>query len=172
MIRKEFGILPDGTQTYLYTIRCGKLSATITDYGAHLVSLFIPDRQGNLADVVLGYDDANGYRTGNGGFLGAIVGRNANRVRNATFMMGDIRIRMRPNENEHNLHSGPNVFYKRMWDVIRLGENFITLRLLSPQGDQGFPGSVRIDVTYRLDSDNGLHIVYEGLSDNWIPGIA
>ena len=83
-MKENFGILPDGTQASLYTICGGGLTATVTDYGAHLVSLFVPDRNGHIDDVVLGYDDANGYRTGNGAYLGATVGRNANRVKNAT----------------------------------------------------------------------------------------
>ncbi len=165
MTQKNFGILPDGTATTLYTIRGGGLTATVTDYGAHLVSLLVPDRQGILADVVLGYDDANGYRTGNGGFLGAIVGRNANRIQSASFLMGDVKIRLPPNENEHNLHSGPNGFHLRMWELVRRSESSITLRLVSPQGDQGFPGKAIIDVTYSLKAGGVLHIAYDGISD-------
>ena len=77
-MKQSFGTLATGEQAFLYTISCGELIATVTDYGAHLVSLLVPDRKGKKADVVLGFDDAEGYRTGNGGFLGAIVGRNAN----------------------------------------------------------------------------------------------
>ena len=83
-MKKSFGMLPDGQETFLYTITGGGLTAEITDYGASLVRLWVPDRDGKLEDVVLGYDDCNGYRTGDA-FLGAIVGRNANRVRGASF---------------------------------------------------------------------------------------
>lgn len=162
---EKFGILPDGRTAGLYTIRCGNLTATVTDYGAHLVSLLVPDREGNVADVVLGFDDANGYRTGNGGFLGATVGRNANRIRNASFMMGDTRIRMTANENDNNLHSGNNYFYLRMWDLVRCSESAVTLRLVSPQGDQGFPGEAEIYVTYALEAGNQLRIRYDAVSD-------
>lgn len=162
---KNFGILPDGTQAHLYTIRKGCIAATVTDYGAHLVSLLVPDKNGNVSDVVLGYDDANGYRTGNGAFLGAVVGRNANRIKNASFIMDDTRIRLTPNEETHNLHSGPNTFNLRLWELVRLGEHFITLRLVSPQGDQGFPGKAEIYVTYSLEAGNQLRIRYDGLCD-------
>lgn len=165
MIKENFGILPDGTQAHLYTIRGGGLTAAVTDYGAHLVSLLVPDRSGTTADVVLGFDDANGYRAGNGGYLGAIVGRNANRIQNATFLMGDTKIRLTPNENEHNLHSGPEGFHLRMWEPVRCGDNFITLRLVSPQGDQGFPGKATIDVTYALEAGGALRITYDGICD-------
>ena len=86
-MKKNFGILPTGEETYLYTISAGGITATVTDYGANLVNLYVPDRNGVIADVVLGYDDCNGYRTANGAFLGAIVGRNANRIAGASFMM-------------------------------------------------------------------------------------
>ena len=161
----NFGILPDGTLASLYTITGGGLTATVTDYGAHLVSLLVPDRGGDPVDVVLGFDDANGYRTGNGAFLGAIVGRNANRVKGASFLLGDTRIRMSANEGDNNLHSGPNCFHLRMWNVVRRGSDRITLHLVSPQGDQGFPGKADIYVTYSLEKGGVLRIRYDGLCD-------
>ena len=164
-MRKSFGRIPSGEETTLYTISCGRITATVTDYGAHLVNLFVPDKMGQIADVVLGYDDANGYRTGNGAFLGATVGRNANRIAGASFMMGNTRIRLIPNENENNLHSGPQNFHLRMWKLISHTENSVTLELTSPQGDQGFPGKAVIRVTYKLDAQNGLHIIYDATCD-------
>lgn len=164
-MRKSFGRLPSGEETTLYAISCGRITATVTDYGAHLVNLFVPDKMGQTADVVLGYDDANGYRTGNGAFLGATVGRNANRIAGASFVMGDTRIRLTPNENENNLHSGPQNFHLRMWKLISHTENSVTLELTSPQGDQGFPGKAVIRVTYRLDTQGGLHIIYDATCD-------
>ena len=164
-MRKSFGRLPSGEETTLYTISCGRITATVTDYGAHLVNLFVPDKMGQTADVVLGYDDANGYRTGNGAFLGATVGRNANRIAGASFMMGGTRIHLTPNENENNLHSGPQNFHLRMWRLVSHTENSVTLELTSPQGDQGFPGKAVIRVTYRLDTQGGLHIIYDATCD-------
>ena len=164
-MRKSFGRLPSGEETTLYTISCGRITATVTDYGAHLVNLFVPDKMGQLAVVALGYDDANGYRTGNGAFLGATVGRNANRIAGASFMMGGTRIRLTPNENENNLHSGPQNFHLRMWKLVSHTENSVTLELTSPQGDQGFPGKAVIRVTYRLDTQGGLHIIYDATCD-------
>ena len=85
-MKKPFGMTPSGEQAHLYTISCGGLVAEITDYGAHLVSLIVPDKNGNPADVVLGYDSAEGYTQGSC-FFGATVGRNANRIKNATFQI-------------------------------------------------------------------------------------
>lgn len=160
-MKKNFGTLPCGTEATLYTISCGKLCATVTDYGANLVSLFVPDRFGNVADVVLGYDDCNGYRTANGACLGATVGRNANRIGSSSFPWDDMMVRMTPNEGKNNLHSGPDYFFQRMWTVVTHTESAITLELLSPSGDQGFPGKALIHVTYSLEQDRGLHIRYE-----------
>ena len=164
-MKRNFGILPDGTQAYLYTITGGGLTATVTDFGAHLVSLLVPDRKGNIADVVLGFDDANGYRTGNGAYLGATVGRNANRIKGASFLLNDTRIRMAANDGENSLHSGPDGFHLRMWTAIRHQHNSITLHLISPQGDQGFPGKADIYVTYALEPNGVLRIRYDGVCD-------
>ena len=164
-MKKAFGTLATGEQAFLYTISCGKLTATVTDFGAHLVSLFVPDRKGNPEDVVLGFDDAESYRTGNGGYLGAIVGRNANRVAGASFLLNDTRVRLDANEGRNSLHSGPNGFHLRMWSVVRHTENAITLQLVSPKGDQGFPGNAVIRVTYSLKADRSLHIAYDAVAD-------
>ena len=163
-MKKTFGTLPSGETAYLYTITCGKLTASVTDYGANLVSLLVPGKDG-IADVVLGYDDANGYRTANGACLGATVGRNANRIGGSAFPLGDMTIRLTPNEGSHNLHSGPDYFFQRMWKLVRHTENAVTLELCSPAGDQGFPGKAVIRVTYSLESDRGLHIVYDAVCD-------
>ena len=164
-MKTSFGFLPSGEEAFLYTISCGKLTATVTDYGAHLVSLLVPDSKGNIDDVVLGFDNAEGYRTGNGGFLGATVGRNANRVCGSSFLLGDTRIRLHANEGRNSLHSGPDCFHLRFWKVERHTENAITLRLDSPKGDQGFPGNAVIRVTYALEADAGLHITYDAVTD-------
>ena len=164
-MKRDFGILPDGTKATLYTLTGGGLTATVTDYGAHLVSVMVPDKNGTIDDVVLGFDDANGYRTGNGGFLGATVGRNANRIKGSSFILDDTRIRLVPNEGENNLHSGPNPFHLRMWDVVQASSRSVTFHLFSPKGDQGFPGNADIYVTYSLEAGGVLRIRYDGLCD-------
>lgn len=161
---KNFGTLPTGKTARAYTIACGKLTATVMDYGATLVSLLVPDRKGNLADVVLGYDDVGGYRQGTA-CLGATVGRNANRTKGAAFCLNGKEYAMNANEGRNNLHSGPDTFYTRLWDVVSLSDSAITLELHSPHGDQGFPGNAVIRVTYALKEDRGLHITYNGLCD-------
>ena len=164
-MKETFGILPSGENATLYTISCGALTAAVTDYGAALVKLLVPDRDGNLADVVLGYDDCNGYRTANGAALGATVGRNANRLQGAAFELNGRTYHLPANEGKNNLHSGPDFYFQRLWQLVSHTENAVTLELHSPNGDQGFPGNAVIRVTYSLDADGGLHIVYDAVCD-------
>lgn len=159
----SFGTLPDGRQVSLYTISCGSIQAAVTDLGATLVSLWTPDRAGRKADVVLGYDNAMGYLQ-NGGCLGAVVGRSANRIRGARFRLNDRDIRLTPNEGENNLHSGPDAYYTRLWEVVHCSQSSVRFRLFSPDGDQGFPGNAEIFVTYALEND-ALVITYEAQCD-------
>ena len=161
---KSFGTLPNGQQASLYTIACGSLKAQITDYGATLVRLWVPDKAGRLADVVLGYDDVGGYRSGTC-YFGATVGRNANRIGGAAFELNGKTFRLADNDNGNNLHSGPDGYSHRMWEVEFFGENVLVLRLDSPDGDQGFPGNATIRVTYELDPMGALHISYDADCD-------
>ena len=164
-MKKPFGVRSDGQQTYLYTIKGGALTAEISDHGATLVKLFVPDREGNYADVLLGFDTPDEY-TASGTFFGAAVGRNANRVGGAKFTMNGTVYHIDPNDNGvNNLHSGFSPYKNRLWQVVEHQENKIRMRLESPAGDQGFPGNAVIDVTYTLESDNTLAITYDAISD-------
>ena len=163
-MQKFFGCLPDGAQATLYSISCGGISAEITDYGASLVRLLVPDRRGVCADIVLGYDNCSGYRSGNA-CLGATVGRNANRISGASFQLGEKVCHLTPNENGNNLHSGPDFFHKRLWKLVEHTDTAVTLRLLSPDGDQGFPGDAVIQVTYALSANKTLTISYSGYAN-------
>ncbi len=164
MERRPFGILPNGKQAFLYTISGGTLTAEISDFGATLVRLYVPDKQGVLADVVLGFDDANDYLASTT-YFGATVGRNANRIRGASFSLGGESVQLTPNENGHSHHSGPDSYAFRLWKVERQGKNKIVFSLHSPHKDQGFPGNADIRVTYALEETNTLAITYEAVSD-------
>lgn len=159
----SFGFLPDGREAKLYTISCGSLSAAVTDLGATLVSLWVPDKAGNTADVVLGYDDASGYLN-NGGFLGAVVGRSANRIKGSQFSLYGKTVQLTPNERQNNLHSGPNPYNIRLWDAAEIRDAAVRFHLNSPDGDQGFPGNAEIFVTYAIEN-NALVITYEATCD-------
>lgn len=160
---QHFGTLPDGTAVTLYTISDGKITAKISDLGGTLVSLMVPDIQGNIDDVVLGFDDGMGYYK-SFAFFGAIIGRNSNRIRCGKFTLNGETIRLSPFERGNNLHSGLDFFHRRIWQVEQHEANAVILRLDSPHGDQGFPGNAQIRVSYTL-ADNALTIGYHMLSD-------
>ncbi len=163
-MKKSFGLLPNGQQTFLYNISGGGITATVSDFGATLVNVFVPDADGNVADVALGYDDAAGYLNGTS-FLGAIVGRSANRIKGSTFSLDGRDYALTPNENANNLHSGPEFYHTRMWTVTACSDTSVSFHLDSPNGDQGFPGNASIDVTYTMDEKGGLHISYDATCD-------
>lgn len=163
-MKTDFGVLPSGERASLYTIHCDGLTACVTDYGATLVRLLVPDRNGKTEDIVTGYDDVTAYAR-SGAFFGATVGRNANRIKNACFVMDGTTHSLSPNFWRHNLHSGPNFFHKRLWQTEHISENAVTFFLFSPHGDQGFPGNAEIRVTYTLEYPATLKITYQILSD-------
>lgn len=142
----------------LYTISCGRLTASVTDLGASLVSLWVDG-----IDVVLGSDDDREYLD-NSAFLGATVGRNANRVKNARFRMNADTILLDANEGNNCLHSGFSPFKIRRWELREQRPDRLVFFLSSPDGDQGFPGNAEITVTYSIEHD-ALVIRYDAVSD-------
>ena len=157
-MEKTFGYLADGGEARLYTIENGRLVAQITDYGASLVTLRVDG-----TDVCLGCDDVRGYER-NGAYLGAVVGRNANRMSGASFLLNGEKVQLPANEGRNNLHSGPDSWGWRLWQVRAHTENSLTLGIFSPDGDQGFPGNAEFSVTYTIENE-GLTIRYRGVSD-------
>ena len=164
-MKKLFGVRADGQEAFLYTITGGGLTAELTDHGATLVKLFVPDDNGELADVVLGFDSPDEY-TASGTFFGATVGRCANRIGGAKFTMNGKEYKVDPNDNEVNsLHGGFDPWKNRMWKVLEHTENMIRFFLLSPDGDQGMPGNAEVCVTYSLESEGILRIAYDAVCD-------
>ena len=164
-MKKLFGTRADAQQAYLYTITGGGLTAEISDHGATIVKLLVPDAAGNVADVVLGFDTPEEYSASTT-YFGTVVGRNANRIGGASFPMNGKTYQLPINDNGKNsLHSGPNCYKDRLWQVVSHTESSIQLRLDSPDGDQGYPGNAVIHVTYTLEAPGTLKIVYDGICD-------
>ena len=163
-MKKPFGTTPKGEAVTAYTISCGKLTAEILDLGATLYRMYVPDQKGVVADVVLGFDAPADYIKSTT-FFGATIGRNSNRVGKSTFSLGGKEYHMTPNEGDNNLHSGPDYYKDRVWQVVSHTESAITMQLESPDGDQGFPGNATIQVTYALEPDSTLRISYDGICD-------
>ena len=191
----KFGKLADGRSAGLYILESSDgMRAAVTDYGAALVSLAVPDSKGRLRDVVLGHDDASGYETGSG-HIGASVGRFANRIAGAGFELNGHTYELTANNGANCLHGGRDFFKNRLWGVkidftsVRSGDimaayasesisdkdpslglkglhdDSITFCLDSPDGDQGFPGNMHIEVTYSLPGNGKLRIDYRAVSD-------
>lgn len=164
-MKKDFGITQKGEYASLYTLSNKKgMKIAVSDYGATLVSILTADKDGRIRDVVLGYDDVAGYEKG-GAFFGAIIGRNANRIKGACFTINGKTYELTQNNFKNNLHSGLDFYSKRMWKVEEADEKHIMLTLDSPDGDQGYPGALVMKVTYSLDEENTLMIHYEAEPD-------
>ena len=130
---RVFGNLPSGEEAHLYHIE-NKSGAYIevSQYGAILVKVCVPDKDGRLTDVVLGYDDLESYFV-NGCFFGACIGRSGNRIADSRFMLDGAEIKLTPNEGKNNLHSGPNGFEKKLWNASAVeGKNAVTFSRISP----------------------------------------
>ena len=165
--KRTFGKLSSGEEIQIFHLenKAGAY-AEISQFGAILVKLCVPDREGKLTDVVLGYDDLAGYEV-NGCFFGATIGRSGNRIADSRFVLDGQEITLTPNEGKNNLHSGPNGFEKKIWNAAEISEdkNAVTFSRISPDGENGFPGEFEVSVTYELTEENAVRIVYFGVSD-------
>ena len=166
--KTKFGTMPDGKEVYSYTLDNGKkLKAEILSYGATVRSLFVKDKDGNFKDVVLGLETLSDYLD-NPAYYGAAVGRVANRVLKGTFELNGERYNLDINDGDNSLHGGFHGFSHYVWDVCEGGtddEPELKMSILSPDGDGGYPGNLKMTVTYKLTAQNGLLIHYEGVSD-------
>jgi aldose 1-epimerase len=168
-IEKEpFGKLPDGAAVDLYTLaNKSGMRATITNYGAIVVSLWIPDRQGRLADVVLGFDTLDEYVRCRS-YFGALIGRYGNRIAGGKFSLDGKNYALAQNDHGQHLHGGVRGFDKVLWKAVATSngaEPSLTLQYLSKDGEEGYPGNLRASVTYTLTETNGLKIDYLAKTD-------
>lgn len=161
-----FGTYPDGRAIKLYTLENGRgMKVSVTNVGAALVRVIVPDKEGRPADVVLGYDRGEDYM-GNDCFFGVVIGPNANRIANASFSLEGVTYALDVNDGANNLHSHREKgWHKRLWDA-QAGENEVTFSLEDEDGSLGFPGNKKASVTYSLDEENALKLCYRGSSDS------
>lgn len=163
MTVKDFGSVSDGTGARLFVLEKEGLSLAVSDYGALLVSLKVSDKSGRPVDVVLGYEDVSGYEKDAGYYFGANVGRNANRIGGARFVMNGREYTLEKNDGENNLHSGFSPYSKRFWKLENHTDTSVMFSLESPDMDQGFPGALKLYITYELLAEDSLRIRYEAL---------
>ncbi len=166
--REVFGHLPDGTAIEMVRLRGDSgFEVRLITYGAALQSIFVPDRAGRLADVVLGRDDLAGYLAVRR-FLGATVGRYANRIANGSFELDGHRFQLPTNDGANALHGGLAGFDRKPWTITAVGENpapFVTLSYVSPDGEEGYPGTLKTEMTYRISGGSELALEFSAVTD-------
>jgi aldose 1-epimerase len=173
--QEPFGKTQDGKETTLYTLTNAQgMQVKITDYGATITSVLTPDKDGNMGDVVLGFDSMEGYKspeyTKSGPYFGAIVGRYGNRIAKGKFTIDGQEYTLATNNGENHLHGGNKGFDKVVWEGEPLQEqNAVRFRYVSPDGEEGYPGTLTSTVTYTLTDDNEIKIDYEATTDKATP---
>lgn len=165
MKKEVFGRTKDGKEAYLYTLENKNgMRAQVTDYGAILVRLFVPDKNGGLSDVTLGYDRLEDYFT-NGSFFGATIAPNANRIANAKFTIDGETYQLDANDGPNNLHSHFDLgVHKRVWEVEE-GDGSVCFSLALKDGEMGFPGNKHFSITYTLTEASELRLDYHASTD-------
>ncbi|MCX5523813.1 galactose mutarotase [Streptomyces bobili] len=161
---EHFGTLSDGTPVHRWTLERAGVRVRVLSYGGIVQSVEVPDRDGNTADVVLGFADLDGYATHPEPYLGALIGRYANRIGGARFPLDEVTYALAPNNGPNSLHGGERGFDKRVWEVLPV-EHGLRLSRVSPHGEEGFPGRLEITATYTLDASGALRFVYEAVTD-------
>jgi aldose 1-epimerase len=167
-----FGTMPDGTRVDAFTLKNGHgVEVRIITYGAAIASIKVPDRAGRFDDIVTGFDNLEGYLS-RSRFFGAIAGRYANRIANARFTLDGKTYELAANNGKNHLHGGRRGFDKVVWQGTpfeRDGNPGVTLTYVSPDGDEGYPGTLTVTVTYTLTASDELTLDYEATTDKATP---
>jgi len=165
IISRVFGKTPSGETVELYTLRNAHgMEAAISTYGGVLVSLKVPDRTGALGDVVLGFDDFQGYLLPPP-YFGAIIGRYGNRIGHARFTLDGVQYTLAKNDGDNSLHGGKRGFDKVLWKAKPLTGQSLQLTYLSKDGEEGYPGNLSVTVVYTVTDKNELKIDYSATTD-------
>jgi aldose 1-epimerase len=166
--KKAFGKTAEGKEVWLYSLQNKKgMEVKIMTYGGTVISLRIPDRHGQFADVVLGYDNLDGYLKNNP-YFGGIIGRFGNRIAKGRFSLNRVAYQLSVNSGENHLHGGFKGFDKVVWNSEELESDTtvgVKLKYFSPDGEEGYPGNLEVTVTYLLNNANELQIEYQATTD-------
>ena len=160
-----FGRTKEGEAVTAYRLEnSAGMSVTVLDYGATIQSIAVPNRSGGFTDVALGYDTVEEYEAGDG-YLGATIGRVGNRIAGARFDLGGVTYTLAKNDGENHLHGGTRGFDAYIWQAQVKGESAVVFSRLSPDGEENYPGNLKVSVTFTLTQDNALSIAYDAVSD-------
>jgi aldose 1-epimerase len=165
---EPFGTAPDGTPVERWTLTNGEMTVRVLTYGGVIQTLEVPDADGDVENVVLGFDDLDGYVSDDDPYFGSLIGRYGNRIAGGTFTLDGVTYRLPLNDGPNTLHGGPQGFDDKVWTATPVGDDDVAalqLELVSPDGDQGFPGTLATTVTYSLEAASRLRIHYEARTD-------
>lgn len=163
---EAFQTTVNGKPVALYTLHAGDITMQVTNYGARVVSLWTPDREGRYEDIVLGYENIGRYIDNTGErFLGAVVGPYANRIAKGRFTLDGAEYTLPLNNNGQTLHGGLQGVDRVVWDVVSATDDKLVLHYLHPDGQDGFPGNLDIEMTYSLTPDNEFRVDYKATTD-------
>lgn len=165
--KKLFGTMPDGKEVDIYTLEnSNKMKVEICTYGGTIVSALVPDKNNKFHDVILGYDNLEGYLKGDK-YFGALIGRFGNRIQYGKFTLNDKEYTLAQNNGENHLHGGIKGFDKVVWDAEIVENESCSLELsyFSPDGEEGYPGNLQVKVKYVLTEENALEINYYATTD-------
>ena len=159
----------NGKNVNLYFLKNDNINMAITNYGARIVSLCVPDKYGKMADVVIGFKSIDDYLKATGVYHGAIIGRVAGRINNGKINIDDSTYSLQLNAGTSHLHGGSYGFHNQVWNVKSNNDTSLVLTYLSKEGEMGYPGNVNVDVTYILNSKSELIIDYKATTDESTP---
>lgn len=156
----------EGKATDIYVLKnANNMQVAITNYGGRIVSIIVPDKDGKMTDVALGYEKLSGYQKPNEPYFGALIGRYGNRIGNAQFKLDGAAYKLAANNGPASLHGGPTGFHARVWDAVMPNEFTLELSYLSKDGEEGFPGNLSVKVVYSLTDDNAIKMDYTATTD-------
>ncbi|MDX5419359.1 MAG: galactose mutarotase [Hymenobacteraceae bacterium] len=156
----------DGKQVRLYFLKNRNgLEMAVTNYGAKVVSLLVPDKEGRFEDIVLGFDNLDGYLNANEPYFGATIGRYGNRIAKGKFTLNGRQYELQTNNAPNHLHGGKKGFNAHVWDTKQVDEHIIEFSRMSPDGEEGYPGNLQVKMIYTLTDDNEFKVTYVAETD-------
>ena len=166
---EDFQKKVDGKNISLYFLKNANVSMAITNYGARIVSLNVPDKKGDIADIVIGFKCIDDYLKANAVYHGAMIGRVAGRIKDGTINLNGFTYPLQLNVGNHHLHGGSKGFHNQVWEVKSYCDTALVLSYLSVDGEMGYPGNLTTEVTYTLNGKNELVMEYKASTDKTTP---
>jgi aldose 1-epimerase len=165
--KEDFQKVIDGKPTDLYLLKNSKgLLAAITNYGARWVSMFVPGKDGEMVDLLVGFDTVERFKHSAEAYYGAIVGRFANRIAKGRFTLDGREFSLATNNGVNHLHGGKKGFNDVVWNAEQLDDASVLLTYLSVDGEEGYPGNLEVELTYTLTEENELHLRFKAVTDS------